>query len=153
MGQALVSQGMSLRTAAPDRSNAVSTSCRWSLVNRGPYMFNTCCGSLEMSVNSGTPTACYTVSPDPPRVFNFFTIDMSCSTGPIFLYRFWLNWFPGATPTYVGTQPMYTTISESALTFNTRLEIEDSSGTTLDTRADKRLEPIAHRLFTASVGE
>lgn len=86
--------------------------------------------SVTVTVNGATLSACFTTTPSQPQTNTAFTIDMSCSSGAITNFTMWLNYAPGAPPTYSGTLPRYTTITEVPTTFAVRVQVTDAAGQT-----------------------
>lgn len=87
--------------------------------------------TVTVDVNApggGGLSACYSVNPSPPLAGQFFTIDMTCSTGNIQEYRVYFagNLF------YAGSQPTYTTMFEGAFTTTIRVEVVESGTGTVD---------------------
>ncbi len=85
---------------------------------------------VTVTVNGVTLSACFTTNPAQPLTGQSFTVDMSCSSGPITNFTLWLDYTPGATPTYSGSLPFYSTIRETPATHNARLQVTDAGGNT-----------------------
>ncbi len=83
---------------------------------------------VTVTVNGVTLQACFQTNPANPIVGQAFTVDMSCSSGAITNFTLWLDYSPGAFPTYSGSLPTYTTIQELPNTLNTRVQVTDTNG-------------------------